>query len=358
MKDLTVSAIDRQNILNNGKAIGHIQQYIGITGMEFEGEFKFTTKMIAEFYDVTPRTLTNYLNRFEDELRHNGYEVIKGQRLRLFKAEFGHLLTRSDDYEQREIDFPLSAESLDNQAKSRLKALALFNFRAFLNLGMLLAESEKAKSLRSKILDIVIDTLNERLGGSTKFINQREEDFLVAMAREPDYRKEFTAALNQYLEMGNYKYAAYTDAIYKAIFLEKSAEYKAILNLEEKENPRDTMYSEVLRLIASFEVGIADAMRNKFDELGRKLQPHELNLLIEKFAAQRMWLPQIEDARNKMATRDYGLRNIIHERLQPYINSLSAADYDRFLGDKSKDLLQRVIENPELLDVFKRLKER
>jgi hypothetical protein len=96
------------------------------------------------------------------------------------------------------------------------------------------------------------------------------------MAREPVYRKEFTEALNKYLDMGNYKYAVYTDAIYKAIFLEKSAEYKMILSVEEKENPRDTMYSEVLRLIASFEVGIADAMKSKFEKLNRKLQPSEL----------------------------------------------------------------------------------
>lgn len=158
--------------------------------------------------------------------------------------------------------------------------------------------------------------------------------------------------------MGNYKYAVYTDAIYKAIFLEKSTEYKVILKLEEKENMRDTMYSEVLRLIASFEVGIADAMKLQFEKLNRKLLPNELNELIEAFSKQRFWIAQIEDARSKMASRDYGLRNIIHERLKPYINSLSAADYDRFLGDKSKDLLQRVIENPDLLDVFKRLKDR
>jgi len=236
--------------------------------------------------------------------------------------------------------------------------LGIFNFRSFLNLGMLLTESEKAKALRSKILDIVIDTLNHKLGGSTKFINQREEDFLIAMAREPLYRKEFTEALNKYLEMGNYKYAVYTDAIYKAIFLEKSSEYKVILKIEEKENIRDTMYSEILRLIASFEVGIADAMKLKSEKLDRKLQPLELNELMEEFSAQRFWIPQIEDARNKMASRDYGLRNIIHDRLKPYINSLSAADYDRFLGDKSKDLLERVIENPDLLDIFKRLKDR
>jgi hypothetical protein len=336
MKDLTVSAIDRQNILNNKKALENIQTYLGVSGMLFQGEYKFTRKQITDFYAIDNSTIDRYLSQNEEELKHNGYVNLKGKVLKEFKEKFGWML----------------------QEGAKAPQLGIFNFRSFLNLGMLLTESEKAKALRSKILDIVIDTLNQKLGGSTKFINQREEDFLIAMAREPLYRKEFTEALNKYLEMGNYKYAVYTDVIYKVIFLEKSAEYKVILKLEEKENMRDTMYSEVLRLISSFEVGIADTMKLKSEKLNRKLQPIELDELIEEFAKQRFWIPQIEDARSKMASRDYGLRNIIHERLKPYINSLSAADYDRFLGEKSKDLLQRVIENPDLLDVFKRLKDR
>lgn len=336
MNDLTVSAIDRQNILNNKKAVENIQAYIGITGMFFQGEYRFTRQQISDFYSIDNSTIDRYLARNEEELKHNGYTNLKGKALKELKEEFGWML----------------------QERIKAPQLGIFNFRSFLNLGMLLTESEKAKALRSKILDIVIDTLNQKLGGSTKFINQREEDYLIAMAREPVYRKEFTEALSRYLEMGNYKYAVYTDAIYKAIFLEKSGEYKMILKLEEKENIRDTMYSEVLRLIASFEVGIADEMKLKSEKLGRKLQPRELEELIGAFSEQRFWIPQIEDARSKMASRDYGLRNIIHERLEPYINSLSAVDYEKFLGDKSKDLLQRVIENPELLDVFKRLKDR
>jgi hypothetical protein len=336
MKDLTISAIDRQNILNNKIAVENIQTYLGITGMLFKGEYRYTRQQIIDFYGIDNSTIDRYLSQNEDELKHNGYVNLKSKELKEFKEEFGWML----------------------QEGAKAPQLGIFNFRSFLNLGMILTESEKAKALRSKILDIVIDTLNQKLGGSTKFINQREEDFLIAMAREPVYRKEFTEALNKYLEMGNYKYAVYTDAIYKAIFLEKASEYKVILKLKEKENMRDTLYSEVLRLIASFEVGIADSMKLKFEKLNRKLQPIELDTLIDEFSKQRFWMPQIEDARSKMASRDYGLRNIIHERLKPYINSLSAEDYDKFLGDKSKDLLQRVIENPELLDVFKRLKDR
>lgn len=358
MKDLTQSPIDRQNILNNTEAIEVIQKHIGLVGLLYEGEYLFTSKMVADFFDVTTRTLTNILNENEDEVKHNGYQVIKGHKLKEFKDLFGPLLTSVDDLSQKETDFPLSKQNIDNQSFKRLKSLAVFNFRAFLNIAMLLSESENAKRLRSKMLDIVIDTLNQKIGGSTKFINQRDEEFLVAITREPIYRKEFTNALNLYLEMGNYKYAVYTDAIYQAIFKENAKEYKAILNLEEKDNPRDTMYAEVLKLIASFEVGIADEMKEKAESLGRKLTPSELNVLIMRFSAKRQWIPHIEDACTKMASRDYGLRNVIHKRLENYISALSKEDYSRFLGDKSKSLIDRVIENPELLEVFKRLKNR
>jgi len=48
MKDLTKSAIDRQNILNNNDAIENMQKFLGITGMFFEGEYKFTRQQVAK----------------------------------------------------------------------------------------------------------------------------------------------------------------------------------------------------------------------------------------------------------------------------------------------------------------------
>jgi len=358
-RDLTQSAIDRQNILNNVQAIEVISSKLGFSGLLYNDEYKFTTKMVADIYDVDVRTIKRYVENFEEELGHNGYVVLKGTKLKEFKELFGHLMSVSDDdVSQRDTDVPLSKQNADNQSYKNIKALAVFNFRAVLNIGMLLAESEKAKQVRSLMLDVVIDTINKRIGGSTKYINQRDEEFLVAITREPEYRKEFTNALNLYLDMGPIKYSIYTDAIYNAIFIENTKEYKAILKLEARDNLRDTMYAEVLKLIASFEIGIADEMQEKSEELGRKLRPSELNILIDRFANKRLWIPQIEDARAKMASRDYGLRNIIHKRLQNYIGALTKEDYNRFLGEQSKELIERVIENPNLLEVFKRLKNR
>ncbi len=333
MKDLTSSTIDRQNILNNTLVLNSLRDYLGVPGMLFNEEYKYTKQQISEFYQIDPVTIERYLENNENELKHNGYIVLKGKHLKEFKNEYGHILNLS----------------------SKTSQLGVFNFRSFLNLGMLLVESEMAKALRSKILDIVIDTLNEKAGGSTKYINQRDEDFLNTILKEPHYRKEFTQALNLYLDLGNFKYSIYTSKIYECIFKENAVEYKKILNLTENENVRDTMYAEILKLIASFETGLAHEMKEKFDTLGRKLTKSEMDELLRQFSNHPLFKPLIDDARIKMASRDYGFRKIFHESLKNYINSVSHSDFKRFLGEKSKALEERIDEN---IDVFKRLKSR
>jgi hypothetical protein len=154
MRDLTNSRIDRQNILNNRFAIERVQEYIGITGLLFEGEFKFIKSMVAEFYEVEERTIDRYLEQYENEIKGNGYVLTKGKRLKEFKLQFAHVIN----------------------VASKTTQLGLFNFRSFLNIGMLLSESEKARHLRSKLLDIVIDTINQRTGGGTKFINRNDAE--------------------------------------------------------------------------------------------------------------------------------------------------------------------------------------
>lgn len=57
---------------------------------------------------------------------------------------------------------------------------------------MLLTESEVAKKVRARILDIVISTINRRTGGGTKFINIFDNDFLPAANEEANRRKNFT----------------------------------------------------------------------------------------------------------------------------------------------------------------------
>lgn len=332
MKDLTNSNIDRQNILNNRFALEKIQEYIGLSGMLFEGEYKFTTQMVADFYGVDERTIKRYLENYEPELKHNGYVLSKGKQLKALKLQFGHV-----------INVP-----------SKTSQLGLFNFRAFLNLGMLLSESENAKLLRSKMLDIVIETINERTGGGTKYINRKDSDYLPTAIRESIYRKEFTSALCRYIDMGNYKYSLFTDKIYQCIFKENAQEYKQILKLEAKENARDTMYAEILNLIASFETGIAYEIEKYFKKVERKLQPNEVEEIFIYFSEHPLQRPHIEDARIKMASRDLHFRDAFHKKLEQYIHSISPADFERFLGEQNVNFEKQL---EEAKDVFKRLKD-
>jgi hypothetical protein len=336
-RDLTDSPVARQNILNNPYAIAEIERAAGIRGIIFEDRIFITKEMVATFFEVTTRTIDNYLERFGDELRKNGYELLRGNRLNLFKLEmknmFGH-----------EADF-----------MTKTTVLGVFDFRSFLNLAMLISESEKATLLRKAILDIVIDTINIRTGGGTKYINQRDEDFLNAAFVEENYRKQFTDALRDYVEMGNFKYALYTDRIYVSIFKEKSKEYRKVLRLEQSDNPRDTFYSEILDLIASFEYGLADILRRKSEEISRKLTYWEVEELYKEFEAQALLKPLIERARNKMASRDLAFRDALHNQLKEYVTPLQRDEFERFLGQKSQELATRL---EEAKDVMKRLKER
>ncbi|MFA6468305.1 MAG: DNA-binding protein [Bacteroidota bacterium] len=336
-KDLTTSEIDRQNILNNPFAIEEIRSATGLSGIVFEGEIRFLKDQLAQFFEVEPRTLDRYIEKNHKELETNGYEVLRGNRLKEFK-----LVLKTGDVH-------------DMNVVNKTPQLGVFNFRSFLDLAMILVESERAKVLRGVILDIVIDIVNKKTGGGTKYINQRDEDFVVNYLRGEDYRKEFTDALRDCVDMGTVKYPIYTDKIYKSIFKENAQEYRQILKLHAKENVRETMYAEVLLLISGFEAGFAEVLRKEFETQGRKLSPYEVDTLFASFEAQRSWHPHIQDARTKMASRDLGFREALHIRLKEYVTAIPPADFERFLGEKSKDLAERL---EEMSDVFKRLKER
>jgi len=97
-KDLTNSSIHRQNILNNPYALQEIEKATHIIGIPFEGKTVVTKEQVADFFEVTTRTVDNYIEKFRDELLLNGYEVVKGKRLKTLK-----LAIRSMDVD--ETDF-------------------------------------------------------------------------------------------------------------------------------------------------------------------------------------------------------------------------------------------------------------
>ena len=334
MNDLTVSSIERQNVLNNNYALQAIQENLNVNGLSFHNQMLFTTKMVAEFYGVDERTIKRYVHEHGEELRANGYFLSTGNSLKELKLHF-----------VGDINVPKFT-----------RQLGVFSFRAFLNIGMLLTESQRAKQLRSRILDIVIATINSRAGGGTKYINWRDRDYLPTAIKSENYRKNFTQAVGKYVDgTPNYKYEQITDLIYKAVFKENAKEYREVLRLQNEENVRHTLYAEVLLCISAFENGVAHQIEKRYFENGNKqLTIEEVKTIIDDLAAAPMMEPFIHDARTKMASRDVAFRDAWHDNLTEYLRAVTSDEFDKFIGDASINFDNILEANREVL---KRLKQ-
>lgn len=334
MKDLTISNIERQNVLNNRFAVKKLQERLDIEGMFFDGEYWLTKKMVADFYEVEERTIERYIENYGSELSANGYFLCKGKRLKDLKLQFAPVIN----------------------VGSKTTQLGLFNFRSFLNIGMLLAESEKAKALRSAILDIVIATINEKTGGGTKYINRRDVNYIPAAITEGNYRKNLTSAMSQCVAgHKTYKYSQVTDYIYEAVFKENAKEYRNVLSLDSKDNVRHTLYAEVLLVISSFENGVGAAIQQRFKENGgRLLSMEEVKAIVNDLAEHPMQKPYLNDARTKMASRDYSFCEAYHVNIAEYLKAVTPEEFERFIGNQSIDFDNILADNK---DVLKRLKQ-
>lgn len=312
-------------------ALPVIQEALDVKFLEFQGKYVITKQMVADFYQVDIRTITNCLNANEEELKHNGYRVLTGDALKEFKQSG-----------LREIDFPKNTPQL-----------GIFDFRSFLNIGMLLTTSEKAQEVRSRILDIVIAVINNRAGGSTKYINRRDRNYAVSAYIEEDYHKKLADAIRDHVEGDNSRtYTQIMDVIYRVVFCEKAEDYKKLLDLTERDNMRRTLYAEVLVAVSAFENATAEAINAKSAEVGM-LTAQQVEAVIMELSKNPFVKPIVDDARIKMASRDNALRDVYHGNLAAYIRAVMPEEYQKFIGNLSVDFDKLLDENRDVLEHLK-----
>ena len=98
-------------------------------------------------------------------MSENGYEILSGKNLKSF------------------LDAARNSGK-DINVPTKTTVLGVFDFRAFLNMAMLLSESEKARALRQLMLDVVIDLINRKTGGEQSILIREIKIFCF-----PHYRK-------------------------------------------------------------------------------------------------------------------------------------------------------------------------
>lgn len=338
-KSISDSKIDRENILNNPFAIKNIQkEFNQIPYIKFENKVIILKPDIVKFFDVSEATIDRILSEYSTELRKNGYEVISGKRIVNLKKLLG----------------PLKFEG------TKTSRIGVFDFKSFLNLSMLVTGSDVAENMRTRILDIVINTLHKKVGENKKYINQRDDTFLPSYISNSNVRNKFTSALNNAVEGNNTKYPYFTNLIYVDLFGENAVEYRKLLKLGARENVRSTFYREILDIVSGYEEGISEALEEEFQNKGRKLTQKETEELFNKcFKSPFLRIPK-ETARRLMASRDKAFREIIHEALLPYIEALTEEEYKKFLsnesqiiGEKTKDIISLIDKNKAIFDRLK-----
>lgn len=336
MKKLNNSKIERQNILNNSIAINQAEKEFGRNGILFNGVLYFTNQQLADFFEVDIRTIERILETHREELESNGYENLTGKKLQIFRDQVNGFVT-------------------DINVGHKVRNLGVSSFRTLLNFAMFLPNSSVAKEVRNRVLDIAMNDLALKTGGTVKYINKRDKEYLSNAFIEESERRKFTNAIRDYVEGNTFKYANLTNEIYKAVFKENASEYKRVLNLEKKDKVRETMYSEVLKVIASFEAGIAYEFEQAYLSKGDILTYYEAKKVISDYANHPGNKPHIDEARTKMASRDLGFRDSIHIKLNDYLQPISTEDFDKFLGEQSKSLDEQIKQHK---DVFLRLKDK
>ncbi|MCJ1969932.1 hypothetical protein [Pseudolactococcus carnosus] len=131
-KDLTQSLVDRQNVLNNPFALNEAKKIFNIS------QLYFTNQQIADFYEVNIRTIERVIEEHNQELSENGLTVLTGSKLQIF-------LKTNDNFDT------------DKNVGNKTRKLTVSSFKAVLNFSMLLKTSERARDVRTRILDITMD---------------------------------------------------------------------------------------------------------------------------------------------------------------------------------------------------------
>ncbi|PIC71134.1 hypothetical protein CSV77_03590 [Sporosarcina sp. P16b] len=203
---------------------------------------EITTEMAANYYDVPVETIRSIIKRNRREFNDYGeIRVLKGAALSVFKAEV-----------QDELLF------------KGVNALTLLNRRGLLRLGMLLTESEVARSVRNYLLNVEeVSDLAQRQWAVEREIGKRE-------------RRQLTDAIQEFYlgtTTKGFEYAQFTNLVYNIIFDMSAKQLKELFELGKNEPLRDSFPTEDLRKIVKVEqtISVLLTLGKEYNEIKQEL---------------------------------------------------------------------------------------
>ena len=171
---------------------------------------------VANYYDVSKKTIETIILRNRDEFEDDGLVVLKGEELKLFAKNICNL--------QIEGDKTYDSDGISSKTRS----LTILPKRSLLRVGMILTNNFMATKIRNYLLNIEEKTEINRKSWSI----QREVGIIE--------RKRLTSAISKYIPENKYKkfaYPNYTNMVYDVVF---GCDAKALRNQRNVKN-NDTL---------------------------------------------------------------------------------------------------------------------
>ena len=152
-KDLLENLNEREKLLDNIGILEKVKDLILLDDTELA-----TTQQVADYYEVDLSVIQKIVSRNKDELESNGLKMYK-----------------------RKSIISLIGQNVKLEIPNR--GMKLFQKRAILNVGMLLRDSEVAKEVRRRLLDISQDVLEGKEVSKELIINEIDEEKQLMLNR-------------------------------------------------------------------------------------------------------------------------------------------------------------------------------
>ncbi|MDU4787537.1 MAG: phage antirepressor KilAC domain-containing protein [Clostridium sp.] len=139
----------REELIGRTEVLDKVKELLLLPNTEYA-----TTQQVADYFEVPETTIKEQLQNNKDEFDKDGYNVLVKEELKVIKITCG--------------------------IKSRAKSLAIFPKRAILRMAMLLRDSEVAKEIRTRLLDIVQDASEGKDNIIDNIVDEIDEEKILS----------------------------------------------------------------------------------------------------------------------------------------------------------------------------------
>ena len=182
-RDILDNANVRKDLLNNNKSLIAIEEYKHIETIKNKVDY-LTMQQVSEYFNVGYEGIRSLISRHKEELIENGLLILSGKETKEFFLSFGM------DGKNIKGGFVVDNFKFANRLNY------LVDKRCLLNIAMLLTESEVAKGIRSKLLDIAMGVVE----GNIVATNDNSKELIDSFKSQIDFLIEQIISKDKQLE--------------------------------------------------------------------------------------------------------------------------------------------------------------